>query len=528
MRDHQRRIVGRDLARDRDTQRLERRGIGEPGLHAPHRLVGPEHQAGSDQQHHGQRHLDDRQRVAGHVAVATGARIASASLQRLVQPDTAPLEHRQRAEHETGGDRNDQREHDRRGVDADQIEARQPRRRKARSGPQGESGQAQPDSAANQAEQETLGQHVARQATAARADGGAHGEFLGTPFGPHEQQVGHVRAGNQQDDADGRRHHPQALAEISDEIIDERADLGREACVFHHPEGHPLGRRELAEGDADHARHVRVDACDVDARAQAADRLVVVARQPDVGPVEAQRQHEIVRGVHEPEALREHADDLATRAVHGDQPADDVRVASELALPVAVAQHDDFRAAVLVVSLREWPADRRLDPEEGQQAVGRDQGIEALGLGKTGDGDGGAVPECDVGQRPRLLAVGDVVGERRVEVADVDAGRCLPEAHQAVGLVERQRLEEDRVDDAEDRDIRADPQRQGQQGGQREHRRADQPAGGVAHVAHQFHHRSVPMDVHLRPRGGHGSGGARHVRSTSAWASRTGTSNPPT
>ena len=303
MRHQQRRIVGRGLARDRDTQRLERRGIGEPGLHAPHRLVGPEHQAGSDQQHHGQRHLDDRQGVAGDVAIATGAPTASASLQRLVQPDTTPLEHRQGAEHETRGDRDDQREHDRRGVDADQIEARQPRRCETRGRPQGESGQAQSDRAANQAEQEALGQHVARQATAARTNGGAHGEFLGTPFGPHEQQVGDVRAGNQQDDADGRRHHPQALAEVADEIIDERADLGREARVFHHPEGHPLGRRELGEGDADHARHVRVDAGEVDARTEAADRPVVVARQPDIGPVEANRQHEIVRGVHEPEAL---------------------------------------------------------------------------------------------------------------------------------------------------------------------------------------------------------------------------------
>ena len=117
-------------------------------------------------------------------------------------------------------------------------------------------------------------------------------------------------------------------------------------------------------------------------------------------------------------------------------------VAAELALPVAVAQHHDFGAAVPVVPLRERPADRRLDSEQRQQAVRRAQRIEALGLGKAGDGDGAAVPERDVGQRPRLLAVREVVGERRVEVVDVDAWRRLPEAHQAVGVMERQRLEE--------------------------------------------------------------------------------------
>ena len=65
--------------------------------------------------------------------------------------------------------------------------------------------------------------------------------------------------------------------------------------------------------------------------------------------------------------------------------------------------------------------------------MGGDEGVDPLRLGEAGDGDGAAVPDGDVGQRPRLFAVGDVVGDRRVEVVDVDAGRGLPEADQAVG-----------------------------------------------------------------------------------------------
>ena len=52
-----------------------------------------------------------------------------------------------------------------------------------------------------------------------------------------------------------------------------------------------------------------------DAGTQPADGLEVVAGEADLGAVEAQRQHEIVRRIHEPEALRQDADDLARRAV---------------------------------------------------------------------------------------------------------------------------------------------------------------------------------------------------------------------
>ena len=370
------------------------------------------------------------------------------------------------------------------------------------AGPQGEGGQAQADNAAEQAEQETLDQHLARQATAAAPIAARTASSCERPSVRTSNRLATFAHAISRTMPIVAITTHRLLPSVSDEIVDERTHLGRKACVFHHLEGHPLGRRELAEGDADHARHVGVDPGDVHARTHPANGLEVVASQPDSGPVEAQRQHEIVRRIHEPETLREHADDLARRAVHGDQPPDDARVASELALPVAVAQHHHFGAAVLIVPLRERPADQRLDAEERQEAMGRAQRVEALGLGESGDGDGAAVPDRDVGQRPRLLPVRDVVGNRRVEVVDVDAGRRLPEAHQTVGIAERQRLQEHGVDDAEDGHIRADPQGQGEHGRQREHRRTGQPAGGVAHVAHQVVHRGVPMDLVLRTRDG--------------------------
>ena len=144
--------------------------------------------------------------------------------QRVGQADAAPLQHRNRAEGETGGDREDEREtratwHRRQ---SDRGAAAAPAQR-LRTSLQRGGGQAQAGGAAEEAEQQALDQHLARQAAAAGADGGADGELLGPPLGPDQQQVGDVGAGDQQDDPDRRHHHPQALADVADEIVDERA-----------------------------------------------------------------------------------------------------------------------------------------------------------------------------------------------------------------------------------------------------------------------------------------------------------------
>ena len=49
LQDQQSRIVGGHVARDCNAEGLQRGGIAEPGLDAPHRLEGPDHQSGTHQ-----------------------------------------------------------------------------------------------------------------------------------------------------------------------------------------------------------------------------------------------------------------------------------------------------------------------------------------------------------------------------------------------------------------------------------------------------------------------------------------------
>ena len=171
---------------DGDTQRLQRAGLAEPRLDPAHRLEGADHQARADEEHQRQRHLDDGQGVAGDVAVAACTRVAAARAQRFSQADAAALEHRNRPEGEAGGNGEDQREEHRRAIDRDQIEARQPGRREAQHQLDRAGGQTETGGAAEDGQQQALGQHLAGQAAAPGADGRADGKLLGPPLGPDQ------------------------------------------------------------------------------------------------------------------------------------------------------------------------------------------------------------------------------------------------------------------------------------------------------------------------------------------------------
>ena len=74
-----------------------------------------------------------------------------------------------------------------------------------------------PEHAAGERQHDALGQQLAHDAAAARADGGAHGNLAPPAGRAHEQQVGDVRAGDQQHEADGADEHQQRRADVGDE-----------------------------------------------------------------------------------------------------------------------------------------------------------------------------------------------------------------------------------------------------------------------------------------------------------------------
>src|SRR5215468_8064702 len=91
-------------------------------------MKGADHEARADEEHEGDPDLDDDQRVAGAVPLAALAVRAAAVAEIGVFAGTRVLEDRHAAEEEAGEERNDEGEEERRRVEADLAEARQPHR----------------------------------------------------------------------------------------------------------------------------------------------------------------------------------------------------------------------------------------------------------------------------------------------------------------------------------------------------------------------------------------------------------------
>ncbi len=212
---------------------------------------------------------------------------------------------------------------------------------------------------------------------------------------------------------------------------------------------------------------------------QPRDALELVARKPNGGAVELQRQHQVMPHIHEPEPFRQDADNLARLPIGHDASANDLRIAAEPALPVAITKHHDLGTAARVVFLREPAAENRLDAQHRQQPKGGRDPIDAFRVRELRHRGRPSGPNGDIGEGLRFLPVRNVVGDRRVEIFNVHARRGLPGSHQAVRLREGKRLQQHAVDHAEDRSVRPDAQRQGHHRSDGKDRRPGQAAHRV-------------------------------------------------
>ncbi len=196
--------------------------------------------------------------------------------------------------------------------------------------------------------------------------------------------------------------------------------------------------------------------------------------------------HGGVRRHHQAKADRHHADDDRRTAVDVDPLADDGRVAAIAALPHGGAQQDRGRRRERVVVGLEGAAQRRFGAEHGEVVGGHEPDAQLFGIVLAGQGRGRRPDRAEAVELRR--AVVEVLqlrpGERRPRVA---LRRLVgPHEHQPLGIAEGQRLDEQRVGDAEDGGVGGHAQRQRGQRGGGEARRLAQPAPGIRDVAQRL------------------------------------------
>jgi hypothetical protein len=186
----------------------------EAGPHLLQPLVASNQQPGADQQHDGERHLADDER-ASRIRAARADGTAAGGANRSRDAAAAGAQRRHEAEQHAGADRDHDREGEHAQIDRHLREARNAGRAERHQRPRAPRGSDEAGGPAEQAEQGALGEELADQAGAARAERRPDGDLARARLRPRQQQVRHVDAGDQQHEADRAKQHEERLPDVA-------------------------------------------------------------------------------------------------------------------------------------------------------------------------------------------------------------------------------------------------------------------------------------------------------------------------
>ena len=181
-------------------------------------------------------------------------------------------------------------------------------------------------------------------------------------------------------------------------------------------------------------------------------------------------------------AGRHHADNRVASPIERDRLAYDLRACAKPALPEGIAQHDDLVLAIMVIFGSQRATRRRFDAERLKEFAGNQHRTQALRLITARQ----VIVPVEV-SRERfeylipILPVGEVCAPDRPVILPLFQ-ITFPNGHQTVRILEWQRAQQYRIDDREDRGVRADAQRQGQDCYTRKAGPLQQHSQSVAHV----------------------------------------------
>ena len=405
--------------------------------HRANQRVHRHRPAGEQRQRQGE--LDHHQRAAQ--AEAPIADRASAFLHRLggARPRCLPRRRQPRGDARQRAHREGEEQH--RDAQRDLGLGRQRERRHQRDDRVDDRrGEQRTEQSAGKREDQAFDEQLPDDRRRRCADGRANRQLSMARRAAREQQVGDVRAGDEQHEQHRAEQQPDApLRAVAHEVVAELLDT-------HRPAFPALGTLLLEAGaERRHAR-VRLVHGDVILQTGHHQQRRVVGLQLRLG--EHQRHPDLVL-LMIGRALPQHADDGPRLVVHAHLASDDAGIAREPVLPQLVRQDDDVVAAgdTLVLAKRAAERERMPVAEHGEKPGRGEAGADVLRAIGGREVDVAAAPGVDVGERGRLPFPGRVApggGARAVALL------VFPDHHQAIGLVVRQRREEEAVDDAED------------------------------------------------------------------------------
>ena len=134
-----------------------------------------------------------------------------------------------------------------------------------------------------------------------------------------------------------------------------------------------------------------------------------------------------------------------------------------------VAEERDGRRVQVIFLGAELPPENRLHAEEREGLGGDVRAEKTLGLFAVGDDEGGVLPRAEAFQRGRLLPDLEEIGKRQAVVVLGALLEVLREVDEALLVLdERERPEQNRIDDREAGRAGSNAERDGENGDDRE------------------------------------------------------------
>ena len=438
------------------------------------------HEAGAGEQDKRERQLGNDERAGPSPRAGSRRSGAAAFFQHVVQVRPRDVQRRRKTERDAGGHAREGEEREHARVEREHHPVRLAhilRHRVERLEPKDR--QAKADKAADEGEQHAFDEQLPDHLQARGAYREADPDLPGAIGGSRQQQVRHIRAGNQQHEDDRAHQRPEHGANGAAVDRAEPVDERRQPFIFFGIVALKLGANR---------RHFRLCLLEGHAICQPAEHNVVVDRTVPLGNALQplclrQPKLGVERKLHD---FGHHADDGGRQAVQPHDLADDILIATVAFFPHCVGEHQDRRCARAIILRTKVAADDGVLIQHPKD-VDRDVRTEVL-LGRTvlfAHAERAEIDECHARKAVRRCLP---VLEVRERDAVLPALRILrAEGDNLLGLVERNVGQQHCVDDGEDRHVRADSQRESHDGGQSEPAAFHKQADAEAEVVPQRH-----------------------------------------
>lgn len=346
----------------------------EAGLHPRDLHQAADEEPRAHEQHDGQRHLCRDQRVA-HSSPRDAGRAAPALAERAGHVGARRLECRREPEPHRGHEGQEERDAERPPAYRNLVHPRQLGRRETRECGHPGDRHERAGHASEHAEQQALGEKLARDAGTAGAEPHAERDLLPPRGAAGKEQVGEIAAGDEE-------HQPDRAEEREEHGANVLDDLRTQPHEVHAPYA---GARMLGGDARRDPRELGRGPRYGDAGPQAADDLeeVVAARVQRVARREGERYPQLRLAVGEAERRRHHTDDGEWLPIDGDCAAHDTWVGTEASAPRAVAQEEHAMRAVRTLAREEGTAELRRYAEHREERGAHARAGDALRLAAT-------------------------------------------------------------------------------------------------------------------------------------------------